>query len=201
MKFVETRLPGAFIIELEPREDERGFFARTFCEWEFSAHELETRFVQCNLSLSRKKGTLRGLHFQQDPWAEVKLVRCVRGAIWDVIVDLRTDSATFGHHEAFELSAENRRALYVPRAFAHGFQTLTDNSEVFYQMGTRYVAEAAAGIRAEDPAMGIKWPMPVTEMSEKDRALPTLARVREQLFRDTPLQPVAEPAHPAGFKA
>ena len=197
MRFLETRLPGAFIIELEPREDERGFFARTFCAWEFSAHQLETSFVQCNLSLSRKKGTLRGLHFQQPPRGEVKLVRCVQGAIWDVIVDLRPDSSTFGCHQTFELSAENRRGLYVPRDFAHGFQTLTDNCEVFYQMGARYVAEAAAGIRAEDPALGIKWPMPVTEMSDKDRTLPTLAQIRSQLFQETP-QHIAEPPHPAG---
>ena len=200
MKFLETRLPGAFIIELEPREDERGFFARTFCAWEFSAYHLETSFVQCNLSLSRKKGTLRGLHFQQPPWGEVKLVRSVRGAIWDVIVDLRPDSSTFGCHEAFELSAENRRALYVPRGFAHGFQALTDNSEVFYQMGARYVAEAAAGIHAEDPALGIKWPMPVTEMSDKDRALPALAQVSDQLFRETH-QHLPRSPHQTGIKA
>lgn len=198
MKFLETRLPGAFIIELEPREDERGFFARTFCAWEFSAHQLETSFVQCNLSLSRRKGTLRGLHFQRAPLGEVKLVRCVRGAIWDLIVDLRPDSPAFGRHEAVELSAENRRALYVPRAFAHGFQTLTDDCEVFYQMGARYVAESASGILAEDPALGIKWPMPVTEMSDKDRTLPRFAEVKDQFSRE-PAPPVSEPL-PGGVK-
>jgi dTDP-4-dehydrorhamnose 3,5-epimerase len=200
VKFLQTRLPGAFIIELEPREDERGFFARTFCAQEFSAHDLETSFVQCNLSLSRKKGTLRGLHFQRAPMGEVKLVRCIRGAIWDIIVDIRPDSPTFGRHEAVELSAENRRSLYVPRDFAHGFQTLTDDCEVFYQMGAPYVAEAAAGIFAEDPALEIKWPMPITEMSEKDRTLPALARIRGRLSREA-LPPLGDSLGQSGAKA
>jgi dTDP-4-dehydrorhamnose 3,5-epimerase len=181
MIFRETRLPGAFVIELEARKDDRGFFARTFCAEEFATHGLEAQFVQCNLSLSQQKGTLRGLHFQWMPWGEAKLVRCVRGAIWDVIVDLRPESPTFGHHEELELSAENRRALYVPKAFAHGFQTLTDDVEVFYQMSTGYVPEAAGGIRADDPALGIKWPLPVAQMSGKDRQLPTLADIKERL--------------------
>jgi dTDP-4-dehydrorhamnose 3,5-epimerase len=192
MKFRETRLSGAFIIELEPHADERGFFARTFCTREFSAHGLETEFVQCNLSLNHHKGTLRGLHFQSAPRGEAKLVRCIRGAIWDVIVDLRPGSPTFGSHEALELSAENRCALYIPKSFAHGFQTLLDSSEVFYQMSDPYVPDASAGIRAEDTVLGIKWPLPVTQISDKDRKLPLLAEIKETLFRKSP-----EPAHRA----
>ncbi|HEV2329551.1 MAG TPA: dTDP-4-dehydrorhamnose 3,5-epimerase [Verrucomicrobiae bacterium] len=200
MRFIEARLPGAFIIELEPHVDERGFFARTFCAEEFSAHGLETEFVQCNLSSSRHKGTLRGLHLQRAPWGEAKLVRCVRGAVWDIIVDLRPGSPNFGCHEEFELSAENRCALYVPKAFAHGFQTLADDCEVYYQMSNHYVPEAAAGIHAQDPALGVKWPLPVTQMSDKDRALPALAEIGGDLFRK-PVPPVPEPARSSGVKA
>jgi dTDP-4-dehydrorhamnose 3,5-epimerase len=196
MKFQETRLSGAFIIELEPHVDERGFFARTFCAREFAAQGLETEFVQCNLSLNHQKGTLRGLHFQSAPWGEAKLVRCIQGAIWDVIVDLRPGSPTFGSHEALVLSAENRRALYIPKAFAHGFQTLTDNSEVFYQMSDPYVPDASAGIRAEDPALGIKWPMPVKQISDKDRKLPLLAEIKGALLRES-----SEPFHQVGGAA
>lgn len=200
MRFIETQLQGAFIIELDPRADERGFFARTFCAWEFSNYGLEKEFVQCNLSLSRQKGTLRGLHFQHAPWCEAKLVRCVRGAIRDVIVDLRPNSSTFGRHEAVELSAENRRALYVPKAFAHGFQTLTDDCEVFYQMSSRHAPDAAGGIRAEDPALGIKWPLSVTQMSDKDRTLPLLSEIKNQLFREA-VPSVAELSGPVSVKA
>lgn len=186
MKFRETSLPGAFIIELEPRTDERGFFARTFCSEEFAAHRLETCFVQCNLSLSHRRGTLRGLHFQWAPRAEAKLVRCVRGAVWDAIVDLRPGASTFGRHESVELTAENRLALYVPKGFAHGFQTLVDDTEVFYQMSDAYAPEAATGILATDPALGIRWPLPVTAMSDKDVNLPFLAELRDQLMRRVP---------------
>lgn len=196
MKFRETSLPGAFIIELEPRMDERGFFARTFCSEEFSSHNLETCVVQCNLSLSRHRGTLRGLHFQWPPRAEAKLVRCVRGAVWDAIVDLRPGAPTFGRHESVELTAENRLALYVPKAFAHGFQTLVDNTEVFYQMSTAYAPEAATGILATDPALGIRWPLPVTAMSDKDRGLPFLAELRDQLWHSVPAAP--EPTQASG---
>jgi len=200
MNFLETRLPGAFIVEIEPREDVRGLFARTFCAGEFSAHGLESSFVQCNLSLSRQKGTLRGLHFQRPPWGEVKVVRCVRGAIWDVIVDLRPESPTFGRHAALELSAKNRRALYVPKAFAHGFQTLKNNVEVHYQMGSCYMAEAADGIRADDPALGIQWPLPLTLISDRDRGLHMLADIKDRLFREA--NPAAlEPVHPVGGTA
>jgi dTDP-4-dehydrorhamnose 3,5-epimerase len=146
--------------------------------------------------LNHHKGTLRGLHFQSAPWGEAKLVRCVRGAIWDVVVDLRPGSPTFGSHEALELSAENRRALYVPKSFAHGFQTLADNSEVFYQMSDPYVSDASAGIRAEDPALEIKWPMPVTQISDKDRKLPLLAEIKPTLFRE-----LSEAVHQVGGAA
>jgi dTDP-4-dehydrorhamnose 3,5-epimerase len=187
MKFLETRLPGAFVLELEMHGDSRGFFARTFSAEEFAAHGLESNFVQCNLSLSRQKGTLRGLHFQWAPHAEVKLVRCVRGAIRDVIMDLRPGSPTFGQHEAVELSAENRRAFYAPKGFAHGFQSLTDDAEVYYHMGHVYVPAASAGIQALDPTLGITWPLAVTEMSDKDRDLPTLAQIKDRLMRqETP---------------
>lgn len=183
MKFTETSLRGAFVIELEPHVDARGFFARTFCSSEFQTHGLETEFVQCNLSLSHRRGTLRGLHFQWAPWTEAKLVRCIRGGMHDVIVDLRPGSSTFGQHEALELTAENRLALYVPKGFAHGFQTLFDDTEVFYQMSCQHVPEAAAGLRADDPALGIKWPLPLTLMSDKDRKLPCLGELQELLVK------------------
>ena len=181
MKFLETSLPGSFILDLERYEDSRGFFALTFSANEFAAHGLETAFVQCNLSFNRQKGTLRGLHFQLPPHEEIKLVRCVRGAIWDVIVDVRPQSAAFGRHEAVELSAENRRALYIPKGFAHGFQALTDDAEVYYHMGQVYAPAATAGIQALDPALGIKWPLPLTQFSDKDRGLPLLAAVKNRL--------------------
>jgi dTDP-4-dehydrorhamnose 3,5-epimerase len=192
MKFVETCLPGAFIIEIEPHVDTRGFFARTFCPEEFRAHGLETSLAQCSLSLSREKGTLRGLHFQWAPWGEVKLVRCVRGAILDVIVDLRPGSPTFGQHAAVELSAENRRALYVPKAFAHGLQTLVEDTEVYYQISHAHVPESVAGIQATDPALGIKWPLPLTQRSDKDLGLPKLAELKDRLIhRDLPVESAA----------
>lgn len=184
MKFSETRLPGAFVVEPEFHADARGFFARTFCTKEFSARGLESRLVQCSVSWSRGQGTLRGLHFQWAPWGEVKLVRCTRGEILDVIVDLRSDSPAFGQHVAVNLSAENHCALYVPKGFAHGFQTLVDDVEVFYQMSDPYVAESSGGINAMDPALGIQWPLPLTQMSEKDRALPSLSEIKDRLFRE-----------------
>lgn len=159
MIFTETKLKGAFIIEIEPREDERGFFARSWCEDEFQQHGLNTRLVQCNISYNKKRGTLRGMHYQIAPFAETKLVRCTMGAIFDVIVDLRRDSPTYMQWISVELTAENRRALYVPDEFAHGFQTLTDNTEVFYQMSEFYHAECSRGIRWDDPAIGIAWPL------------------------------------------
>ncbi len=158
MIFTETKLRGAFIIEPERREDERGFFARLWCRDEFEAHGLATEFVQCSVSFNKKKGTLRGMHYQAAPHEEAKLVRCTRGAIYDVIVDLRPDSPTFTQWVAAELTEENHRMLYVPEGFAHGFQTLQDNTEIFYQMSEFYHPELANGARWDDPMFGIMWP-------------------------------------------
>jgi dTDP-4-dehydrorhamnose 3,5-epimerase len=146
------------VIDLEKFTDERGFFARTYCEREFNSHKLNSRFVQCNTSFNKLKGTLRGMHFQEAQHGEVKLIRCTRGAIYDVIIDLRPESATFKKYFAAVLSAENGRMLYVPQRFAHGFQTLEDNTEIFYQMSQFYAPEHARGVRWNDPAFGIEWP-------------------------------------------
>jgi dTDP-4-dehydrorhamnose 3,5-epimerase len=163
------------VIELEPHADERGFFARAFCAREFGEHGLATRLVQCSVSLTHRKGTVRGLHFQQPPAIEVKLVRCTAGSIHDVIVDLRPESPTYLQHVAVELSARNRRTLYVPERFAHGFQCLEDESEVLYQISEFHSAEHASGLRFDDPRLGIAWPLDVTILSERDRAWPLLA--------------------------
>lgn len=175
MKFTETPLPGAFIIDLEPHRDERGFFARTFCAREFARHGLSARVVQCSLSSNSKAGTLRGMHFQQPPLSEAKLVRCVRGAIHDVVVDLRPQSATYRRQFAVELSMENRRALFVPALFAHGFQTLTDHTEVEYQMSEFYAPEAARGFRYNDPEFAIRWPLPISVISPQDLVWPSFS--------------------------
>jgi len=175
MKFLRTPLAGAWLIELEPHGDERGFFARTFCAREFEQAGLASAFVQCNVSLNVQRGTLRGLHYQRPPAAEIKLVRCTAGAILDVIVDLRPESATYRQHYAVELNARNRRALYVPELFAHGFQTLEDQTEVFYQMSAFYAPALAAGLRPSDPKLGIAWPLPVSCLSEKDQQWPLLS--------------------------
>ncbi len=172
MIFEETDLPGAWVIEPAPVHDERGFFARTFCVRELSAHRLATEFVQHSSSVSHLKGTLRGLHFQRAPHAEVKIVTCLRGAILDVIVDLRPRSPTFRAWRAFELTAENRRRLYIPEGFAHGFQTLTDDVEIGYLISAYYEPSAAAGVRHDDPAFGVKWPLPVSVISDKDQNWP-----------------------------
>lgn len=169
MIFTETKLRGAYIIELERRSDERGFFARAFDQEAFAARGLNPAIVQCNISYSRLRGTLRGMHFQAAPHAETKLIRCTAGAVYDVIIDLRPDSPTFCQWIGVELSAENRRLLYVPEGFAHGLQTLADDTEVFYQMGAPYVAEAARGVRYNDPTFGIIWPLPVTVISDRDQ--------------------------------
>ena len=169
MNFTETRLPGAFIVEPELGTDERGFFARIWCQREFAAHGLNPRLVQCNLSGNARAGTLRGLHYQVAPYEEAKLVSCLRGAICDVIVDLRPDSPTFRAWLAVELTAANRRMLYISEGFAHGFQTLEDDTEVCYQMSEFYAPEAARGLRWNDPAFGIRWPLPVKIISERDR--------------------------------
>ena len=172
MIFKETKLAGAYVIELEQHADERGFFARTYCEQEFEAHGLNTRVAQSNISFNKKKGTLRGMHYQAAPFAEAKLVRCTAGAIYDVIIDLRPASPTFKQHFAVELSRENQRMLFVPEDFAHGFQTLEDNTEVFYQMGQRYSKEHARGVRWNDPAFGIKWPEGARIIIARDRDYP-----------------------------
>jgi dTDP-4-dehydrorhamnose 3,5-epimerase len=169
MIFTETKLKGAFIVDLERREDERGFFARTWCEDEFAAHGLNPRLAQCNVSFNLRRGTLRGLHYQLAPHGEAKLVRCTMGSIYDVVVDLRPDSRTCGEWVAVELSVANRTSLYIPEGMAHGFQTLEDNTEVFYQMSTSYAPEYARGIRWDDPAFSIHWPATETRiMSERD---------------------------------
>ena len=170
--FRKLQLQGAVLIELEPRTDERGFFARAFCADEFARAGLNTSVVQCNVSFNKHKGTLRGMHYQLAPYEEAKLVRCTSGAIFDAIIDLRPESPTFKRHYSVILSAENRTALYVPEVFAHGFQTLQDDTEVFYQMSQRYQAEAAAGVRWDDPAFGIEWPPDVRIITDRDRTYP-----------------------------
>ena len=174
MKFSKTSLPGVFLIELELREDERGFLARTYCETEFADHGLNTRWPQCNLTLTKRRGMIRGMHFQAEPKAEVKLIRCAAGGIFDVLVDTRRDSPTLGRWEGFELTAENHCMLYVPSGIAHGFQCLTDHCEVFYQMSEFYFAELARGLRWNDPQVGIKWPLPEPMLSPRDQNLPLL---------------------------
>jgi dTDP-4-dehydrorhamnose 3,5-epimerase len=172
MLFTETSLPGAFLIDLERWEDERGFFARTFCAREFAERGLKAAVAQCSTSFSRTRGTIRGMHLQLPPVAETKLVRCTSGAIYDVIIDLRPDSPTYKQHFGLELSAENGRALYVPEMFAHGLQTLTDGAAVVYQSGEFYAPGSERGIRYDDPAFGIRWPLPVSVISPKDAAWP-----------------------------
>ena len=172
MIFEETILKGAFLIKPERLEDERGFFARVWCRKEFDAHGLGTTLVQCNVSFNASKGTLRGMHYQAPPHEEAKLVRCTMGAIYDVIVDLRMNSPTYRRHVGEVLSAENRNMFYIPEGFAHGFITLEDRTEVFYQMSAFYDAESARGVRWNDPAFGILWPAEVTVISERDRNYP-----------------------------
>ena len=168
MLFTETKLAGAYVIDLERREDERGFFARAFCQREFADRSLNTRISQSNVAFNRDAGTLRGMHFQFPPAAETKLVRCTRGAIVDMIVDVRPESPTYLQHVAVELTAENGRALYVPERFAHGYQVLADETETSYQVGEFYAPELEGGLRYDDPRLGLEWPLPVVEMSEKD---------------------------------
>ncbi len=172
MKFTETFLKGAFVIEPDRREDDRGFFARTFCEKEFAEHGLETRIAQCSISFNRRKGTLRGMHYQEAPFEEAKLVRCTMGGFYDAIIDLRSGSPTFKKSIGIELTALNRRMLYIPRDFAHGFQTLEDDTEVFYQMSQVYSAEHARGVRWNDPAFGISWPPDERIINERDKNYP-----------------------------
>jgi dTDP-4-dehydrorhamnose 3,5-epimerase len=175
--FTETRLKGAFTIDLEPRSDARGFFSRTFCQREFAEHGLRTDVVQCNLSFNHARGTWRGLHYQLPPATEAKLIRCVRGAIQSVIVDLRPGSATYLEHIQVTLSAENRRAIYVPEMFGNGYQTLTDDAEAIYQVSEFYTPSQERGLRYDDPVLGITLPLPVSIISEKDAGWPLLERV------------------------
>ena len=168
MIFTQLPLIGAFLINIEPLEDERGFFARTFCKDEFKKHGIDFSCVQCNISCNKKKGTLRGMHYQAAPHEEAKIVSCIRGAIFDVIVDIRPESSTYKKWYGAELSAKNHAMLYVPKGFAHGFQTLADDSEVFYMMSEYYHPECASGIRWDDEKVGIGWPMKIVSISKND---------------------------------
>jgi dTDP-4-dehydrorhamnose 3,5-epimerase len=183
MIFTATALKDAFIIDIEPRNDSRGFFSRTFCQREFAAHGLKPVIAQGNIAFNHKKGTLRGMHFQCPPAAETKFVRCTRGAILDIIVDLRPESPTYMQHIEVELSADNHRALYVPERFAHGYQALEDNTETSYQMGEFYAPGDEGGLRYDDPGLGLKWPMPVTVISDKDQTWLPLAEQEAHLRR------------------
>jgi dTDP-4-dehydrorhamnose 3,5-epimerase len=167
-----TGLQGAFVIEMEKHVDRRGYFARTYCEREFTSNGLKSGFVQCSVSFNKIKGTLRGMHFQAEPYEEAKVIRCTRGAIYDVIIDLRLGSPTFKQHFTIVLSAENGKMLYIPEGFAHGFQTLEDNTEVFYQMSQFYTPDHARGVRWNDPAFGIEWPADERMILERDRSYP-----------------------------
>jgi dTDP-4-dehydrorhamnose 3,5-epimerase len=183
MIFQETKLAGAFIIDLERREDDRGFFARVFCQHEFAAHGLKPVIAQANIAFNRRRGTIRGMHFQFPPKAESKLVRCTRGAILDIIVDLRPESPTYLHHVAVELTADNHRALYVPERFAHGYQVLEDGTETSYQVGEFYAPQTEGGLLYSDPRLGLPWPLPMTEISPKDEKWKLLADVEVDIKR------------------
>jgi len=173
MIFTETALKGVWRVTPQPTEDHRGFFARTWCEREFTAQGLPDRWAQCSISFNRWRGTLRGLHYQRPPHEETKLVRCTMGAIYDVVLDLRRDSPTFRKYVAVELSASNREMLYIPHGCAHGFQTLVNDTEIFYQISAVYAPDHAAGVRWDDPAVGIWWPCPDPIVSERDRSYPS----------------------------
>ena len=173
MIFTPLELDGAYVVDLDKREDERGFFARAWCEAEFEEHGLNPRLVQCNLSFNKHKGTLRGMHLQDEPHAEAKLIRCTRGAVFDVIIDLRPESSTYTRWLGVELTADNRRMVYVPEGFAHGYQTLVDDTETFYQVSEAYAPGAERGVRWDDPAFGIEWPEAEKRIiSQKDRSWP-----------------------------
>jgi dTDP-4-dehydrorhamnose 3,5-epimerase len=189
MLFEETDLPGAFILDMERREDDRGFFARAFCQNEFTDHGLKPVIAQANVAYNHRRGTLRGMHFQIPPAAETKLVRCTRGAILDIIVDLRPESPTWLRHIAVELTADNHRALYVPERFAHGYQVLADETETSYQVGEFYSPPNERALRYDDPRLGLEWPLEVTVISGKDRDAPLLETWAERL-RDEMTLPV-----------
>ncbi len=183
MIFTETKLKGAFIIDIERREDNRGFFARAFCQREFADHGLKPIIAQANLAFNKTKGTLRGMHFQYPPAPETKVVRATRGAILDIIVDLRPESPTYLEHISVELSADNHRALYVPERFAHGYQVLEDKTETSYQVGEFYTPGVEGGLLYSDPRLGLVWPLPVGEMSTKDAEWQLLATIEPELKR------------------
>jgi dTDP-4-dehydrorhamnose 3,5-epimerase len=183
MVFTETKLKGAFLIDLERREDSRGFFARAFCQKEFAAHGLKPSIAQGNVAFNIKKGTLRGMHFQFPPAAETKLVRCTRGAILDIIVDLRPESETYLQHISVELNEENQRSLYVPERFAHGYQVLRDNTDTSYQVGEFYTPSAESGLLHNDPKLNLQWPLSVTVISEKDQKFGLLDEIEPELKR------------------
>jgi dTDP-4-dehydrorhamnose 3,5-epimerase len=199
MIFTETRLRGAFIVDLERREDSRGFFARGFCQHEFAEHGLKPLIAQANLAFNNRAGTVRGMHFQYPPAAESKLVRCTRGAILDIIVDLRPDSPTYLEHIAVELDEDNYRALYVPERFAHGYQALRDKTETSYMVGEFYTPSAEGGLRFDDPALGLSWPLPVSVVSDKDQAFRMLSEIEDDVKRRmtvaSSIQPPAMPLH------
>ena len=181
MIFTETALQGAYIIDIEPRSDSRGFFARAFCQKEFAAHGLKPVIAQANLAFNHIKGTLRGMHFQFPPTAETKLVRCTRGGILDIIVDLRPESPTYLQHIAVELTEDNHRALYVPERFAHGYQALEDKTETSYQVGEFYTPGSEGGLVYNDPRLGLQWPLPVSVISDKDQVYPLLEAQETEL--------------------
>jgi dTDP-4-dehydrorhamnose 3,5-epimerase len=188
MIFTETKLKGAFVIDIERREDSRGFFARSFCQHEFEAHGLKPFIAQGNVAFNNKKGTMRGMHFQFPPSAETKLVRCTRGAILDIIVDLRPESPTFLDHIAAELTEDNHRSIYVPERFAHGYQVLRDNTETSYQVGEFYASGCEGGLLYNDSRLGLKWPLPVTVISDKDQIWKRLEEqeevIRQRMSRE-----------------
>ncbi len=183
MIFTETKLKGAYVLDLEKREDERGFFARAFCQGSSRAHGLKPIIAQANIAFNQRKGTIRGMHFQFPPAAETKLVRCVRGAILDIIVDLRPESPTFLQHIAVELNEDNYRALYVPERFGHGYQALRDNTVTTYEVGEFYTPSAESGLLHNDPQLGLTWPLPVAIISEKDRKFRPIAECESELRR------------------
>ncbi len=205
MIFTETKLKGAFIVDIERREDSRGFFARAFCQNEFKAHGLKPVIAQANVAFNRASGTLRGMHFQFPPAAETKFVRCTRGAILDIIVDLRPESPTYLEHVAVELSEENHRGLYVPERFAHGYQTLRDTTETSYQVGEFYAPGVESGLLYSDPRLALEWPLAVSVMSEKDLGWKLLDEVELDLKRrmrvpdSVSYRPSASEAHRAGI--
>ncbi len=190
MIFTETKLSGAFVIDVERREDARGFFARVFCQHEFEAHGLKPIIAQANVAYNRKKGTIRGMHFQFPPAAETKLVRCTRGAILDILVDLRPESLTYLDHIAVELTGESCRALYVPERFAHGYQVLRDDTETSYQVGEFYTPGCEGGLHFNDPRLALRWPLPASVISDKDQAWKQLDEQEEEFKRRMSARPV-----------